>query len=71
MTTDLYVVKNYDSVEPWLHAIPTFLFAFTPSIRCPWRLGTVTLTLLNAFDIKVNDSLVCLVYSGSVFSVFD
>jgi len=71
MTTDLYVVKNYDSVKPCLHAIPTFRFALTPSIRCPWSLGTVTLTLLIAFVTKANDSSVCLVYSGSVFSVFD
>jgi hypothetical protein len=71
MTTDLYVVKNYDSMELCLHAIPTFRFAFTPSIRCPWSLGTVTLILLIAFVIKANDSLVCPVHSGSLFSVFD
>jgi len=56
MTTGLYVVKNYDSVEPCLHAIPKFRFAFTSSVRCPWNLGTVTLTLLIAFVIKTKYS---------------
>jgi len=71
MTTELNVVKNYDSVEPCLHAIPTFRLASTPSIRRPWSLGTITVTLLIAFVVKANSSLVCQVYSGSVFSVFD
>ena len=71
MTTELYVVKNYNSVEPCLHAIPTFRLASTPSIRRPWSLGTVTVTLLIAFVVKANGSFVRQVNSGSVSSVLD
>ena len=70
MATNLYIMKNYDSGEPRLHAILTFRFVFKPSILCPWSLGTITSTLLNAYVIKANNSLVGLIYNGSVFIEF-